>query len=96
MQKRWNVEDLLAVAFGQPNGKCSSSCLVGAPSVVNRGGAVGATDLLKSLSEVFELDLSVPIAQLANQVKHHPLHWHLHMLLCVQVLSRPDSHAAAA
>ena len=46
---------------------------------------MGATDLLKSLSEVFELDLSVPIAQLANQVNHHPLHWHLHMPVCVSV-----------
>ena len=40
----------------------------GAPSVVNAGGTVGAADLLQAPSEVFELDLALPIAQLASQV----------------------------
>lgn len=62
---RLNIHPCLYDAYGMTVVEAASQ---GAPSVVNRGGAVGATDLLKSLSEVFELDLSVPIAQLANQV----------------------------
>lgn len=40
----------------------------GAPSVVNRGGTVGAADLLQAPLEVFELNLALPVAQLASQV----------------------------
>lgn len=40
----------------------------GAPSVVNKGGAVGATDLLKTPEEVYKLDLALPMPQLAHQV----------------------------
>lgn len=40
----------------------------GAPSIVNAGGTVGATDLLKAPVEVFELNLALPVAQLASQV----------------------------
>ena len=40
----------------------------GAPSLVNGGGAVGASDLLTAPSEMFGTDMSVPIPHLAQQV----------------------------
>ena len=45
------------------------ACVIGAPSLVNGNGAVGATDLLRGPSEVFEVDLSMPTALLAQQVR---------------------------
>ena len=49
------------------------ACVTGAPSLVNGNGAVGATDLLRGPSEVFEVDLSMPTAQLAQQVSSYIL-----------------------
>ena len=43
-------------------------CCVGAASLVNGGGAVGASDLLTAPSEIFETDLSDPVPQLALKV----------------------------
>ena len=40
----------------------------GAPSLVSGGGAVGASDLLKAPSEIFETDMSMPVPRLAQKV----------------------------
>ena len=45
-----------------------SDTSAGAPSVINGGGAVGAADLLQAPHEVIELDLAMPMPQLAQQV----------------------------
>lgn len=46
----------------------------GAPSLVNGGGAVGASDLLKAPSEIFETDMTMSLPRLAQQVA--PLIYH--------------------
>ena len=40
--------------------------------MINGGGAVGAADLLQAPTEVIELDLAMPIPQLAQQVHSLP------------------------
>lgn len=40
----------------------------GAPSLVNGGGNVGASDLLTAPSEMLETDMSKPVLHLAQQV----------------------------
>ncbi|DBA96974.1 hypothetical protein WJX77_003885 [Trebouxia sp. C0004] len=62
---RLNIHPCLYDAYGMTIVEAASQ---GAPSVVNGGGTVGAADLLQAPSEVFELNLAVPIAQLASQV----------------------------
>lgn len=62
---RLNIHPCLYDAYGMTIVEAASQ---GAPSVVNGGGAVGATDLLKTPEEVYELDLAVPMPQLAHQV----------------------------
>lgn len=37
--------------------------------MINSGGSIGAGDLLQAPQEIIELDLSMPITQLANQVR---------------------------
>lgn len=62
---RLNIHPCLYDAYGMTVVEAASQ---GAPSLVNGNGAVGATDLLRGPSEVFEVDLSMPTAQLAQQV----------------------------
>ena len=44
--------------------------------MINCGGAVGASDLLQAPEEVIELDLAMPMVDLAHQVRllHAPGH----------------------
>lgn len=62
---RLNIHPCLYDAYGMTVVEAASQ---GAPSVVNRGGTVGAADLLQAPLEVFELNLALPVAQLASQV----------------------------
>ncbi|KAL0044261.1 hypothetical protein WJX82_007555 [Trebouxia sp. C0006] len=62
---RLNIHPCLYDAYGMTVVEAASQ---GAPSVVNGGGTVGAADLLQAPSEVFEMNLALPFAQLSSQV----------------------------
>ncbi|KAA6428956.1 MAG: hypothetical protein FRX49_01066 [Trebouxia sp. A1-2] len=64
---RLNIHPCLYDAYGMTVVEAASQ---GAPSIVNAGGTVGATDLLKAPVEVFELNLALPVAQLASQIMY--------------------------